>query len=80
VAVLASIVSLLVSVSPAAPEASFWQWFAANAAHVATIRHGDEPIADELAAQLKKVDPDLTYTKSVVSLYDDDDSPPPKTR
>jgi hypothetical protein len=44
-----------------AAEATFWQWFRTHADKVATIRRADEPIADELAAELHKVDPGLTF-------------------
>jgi hypothetical protein len=47
------------------PEAQFWSWFAQNAPRVATIKTGHEPIAGELAAQLNRVDGDLTWEVGV---------------
>jgi hypothetical protein len=44
-----------------AAEATFWQWFRTHADKVATIRSAKEPIADELATELHKVDPGLTF-------------------
>jgi len=49
------------SVAATTPEAAFWRWFVAHQGDVAKIEKGDEPIADELADELKKVDPGLTF-------------------
>jgi hypothetical protein len=55
----------LSSCAPGKPRPTpFWTWFAEHAAEVATIRRGDEPIADELASRLRAVHPDLTFELS----------------
>jgi hypothetical protein len=38
-------------------DAAFWRWFVAHKDEVATVRRADEPIADQLAAQLHRIDP-----------------------
>jgi hypothetical protein len=45
----------------AAKRAAFWKWFAQHAKQVDEIRTAKESIADELAAQLHRVDPALTF-------------------
>ncbi len=54
---------------PPAPslEAGFWKWFAAHAAEVGKIERGDEPIADQLAAELHKVNDKLTFEMGIKS-------------
>jgi hypothetical protein len=46
-------------------DAAFWRWFVAHKDEVATVRRADEPIADELAAQLHRIDPQLTFETRV---------------
>jgi len=53
--------ALLAVLAPSAPEQQFWAWFVGNESRVRTIASGHEPIAEELAAQLSKVHPDLTW-------------------
>jgi hypothetical protein len=43
------------------PEDRFWKWFSANSQRLLAIRSGDEPVAGELAAELAKVHPELTW-------------------
>ncbi len=42
-------------------EQAFWDWFAAHATEAATIRTAREPVADQLASALHRVDPQLTF-------------------
>jgi hypothetical protein len=42
-------------------EARFWKWFQANDSAVFTIQTAREPIADELARELNRIHPDLTF-------------------
>jgi hypothetical protein len=62
---MAGLVAFLLAMPPAAPEKVFWAWFTANSNRVATIEHGHEPIAGELAAHLQAIDPDLTFEVGV---------------
>lgn len=41
--------------------AAFWSWFTSHSAEIATIERGDEPIADALHEELKKVRSELTF-------------------
>ena len=47
------------------PDGAFWRWFSAHAREVATVKRADEPIADQLAAELHKIDPRLTFELGV---------------
>lgn len=44
---------------------AFWRWFMAHKENVAAVRRGDDPAANELAAELHKVDPKLTFELGV---------------
>jgi hypothetical protein len=46
-------------------EAAFWSWFDAHQAEVAKVERADEPIADDLARELHKVDRELTFELGV---------------
>lgn len=49
-------------VAPAvSSEAAFWKWFVDHQGEIASIKKGDEPIANELASELHKVDKGLTF-------------------
>jgi len=50
-----------VSAPSSTPEAAFWRWFTAHATEVAKIAAGNEPIAVELASELRKLDAGLTF-------------------
>jgi hypothetical protein len=52
-------------VGASSPEAAFWTWFAAHQAEVAKVQHADEPIAEDLARELHKVDDDLVFELGV---------------
>jgi len=49
----------------ASAETTFWQWFVAHKSEVATIKHANEPIANQLAEQLHHIDANLTFEMSV---------------
>jgi hypothetical protein len=40
---------------------AFWRWFSAHAAEVATVKDGREPISDQLAAELHKIEDGLVF-------------------
>jgi hypothetical protein len=46
-------------------DAAFWKWFDAHKDEVAKIKRADEPIADQLAAELHKISPDLTFEMGI---------------
>jgi hypothetical protein len=52
---------LLLACTRSSVEARFWKWFVAHKDAVATIRHANEPIANELAVELRKVHPRLVF-------------------
>ncbi len=62
---MAGLLALLLGMPAGTVESAFWAWFTANAKRVATIESGNEPIADELAAHLQGIDPDLTFEVGV---------------
>jgi hypothetical protein len=55
------------SAANAAADAAFWKWFVAHKDEVAAVKRADEPIADELAAQLRKIDKDVTFELAVAT-------------
>lgn len=61
----ASSSALSVAGANAAADAAFWQWFAGHKGKLAVVKRADEPIADELAAQLRKIDKDMTFELAV---------------
>lgn len=48
-----------------APDVAFWSWVRAHAAELKTIRTGQEPIVNELSAELKKASPGLVFELGV---------------
>jgi hypothetical protein len=50
---------------PPPTDALFWKWFAAHAEEVGKIKRADEPIADQLAGELHKVSPELTFEMGI---------------
>jgi hypothetical protein len=48
-----------------AADLTFWKWFGAHAAQVATIKDGSEPIMNELGDELHKIDADLAFELGV---------------
>jgi hypothetical protein len=48
-----------------AADVAFWRWFAAHQGEVAKVQKADEPVANQLAAELHKVDPRLTFELGV---------------
>jgi len=52
--------------APSLPvETTFWQWFVAHKDQVATIKRADEPIANQLAEELHRINTNLTFEMSV---------------
>ncbi|HVK77351.1 MAG TPA: hypothetical protein VM734_28790 [Kofleriaceae bacterium] len=51
--------------APTAKDRRFWAWVATHLDELRTITRGDEPIADELAAQLVAVEEGLTFELGV---------------
>jgi hypothetical protein len=49
------------SVFGQSPEDRFWKWFQAHDAQILAIKTGEEPIGNELAAELHRVHPALTW-------------------
>jgi len=45
----------------ASPEADFWKWFEANHAELFDFERDQDRIFDRLAAEMHKVDHDLTF-------------------
>lgn len=66
-AAAASPSSSSITALPTAADAAFWQWFVSKKDVVATVKRADEPIANELAAQLHKVDKDLTFELGIAT-------------
>jgi hypothetical protein len=46
-------------------DSAFWRWFVAHKEDVAAVRRADDPAANELAAELHKVDGKLTFELGV---------------
>jgi hypothetical protein len=51
--------AVVIPEASAARDAAFWTWFKAHRLEVAKVKSADEPIANELAAELHKIDPRL---------------------
>src|SRR5262249_11886730 len=47
--------------SVGAKDLAFWKWFGADADEVAKVKDGHEPIADQLAAELHKIEDGLVF-------------------
>jgi hypothetical protein len=59
--------SLLSTRASAGSEEAFWKWFAANETRLFSFEKHQEAIFDELAAQMKRVNADLTFEFGPVS-------------
>jgi len=46
---------------PDSAEARFWKWFAAHDAPLFAVQTAREPVCDDLAGELHRVDPNLTF-------------------
>jgi hypothetical protein len=64
---LLRILALLAPAASVSPEASFWEWFLANTQRLQTIHTGHEPVAEELARQLQRINGDLTWEVSTAN-------------
>lgn len=62
-----SLPALAAPATPATPEDAFWAWFISHQEQVAKIKTAGEPIADQLAAELHKLGPQLTFEVGVAS-------------
>jgi len=48
-------------------DAAFWKWFILHKDEVGKVARADEPIANELATHLHKIDKDLTFELAVAT-------------
>ena len=60
-AALLMAVSLFSCKAPASNEAAFWKWFAANEARLFTFESDQAAIFDEIGAEMRRVNSDLTF-------------------